>query len=108
MKPLYKHDCNKCIFLGSVFDVLNKVDADLYCCPMEVSGPSILVRYSSDGPDYWSNNFEHWEKSKLNEVQNFCGKILGIKKDLFPTQEFAATIWRHHPQNKQAKSLFND
>ncbi len=43
--PLYKHDCDDCIYLGA-FGL-----RDLYYCP---SGVTLVARRTSDGPDYTS------------------------------------------------------
>jgi len=43
MKPRWKHDCKSCIFLG-VHPL-----GDLYVCK-----DTLIVRYSSDAPDYSS------------------------------------------------------
>lgn len=40
---IYKHDCGKCVFLGSYRG------KDLYCCPSE---KTIVIRYGDDGSDY--------------------------------------------------------
>ena len=45
-EPKYKHDCDHCTFLGHY----NR--ADLYWCGGKY--PTIIARYSSDGPDYVS------------------------------------------------------
>lgn len=46
--PLYKHDCNECIFLGR----FNQ--KDLYFCDQNKTLPTILVRHSSKDSDYTS------------------------------------------------------
>lgn len=47
-KPLFTHDCPSCVYLG-------QHDAhDLYYCAKQVGGPTVIARYSSDGPDYCS------------------------------------------------------
>jgi hypothetical protein len=46
MTPLYEHDCDSCVFLGT-FD--NK---DLYFCPKGMT--TIIARNSSVGHDYQS------------------------------------------------------
>ena len=43
LSPRYKHDCSRCSYLGQYKNF------DLYCCEDE---PTILCRYSSEGPDY--------------------------------------------------------
>lgn len=46
--PKYKHDCARCRFLG------HHDNADLYYCPAEISGPTVIARFSDDGPNYQS------------------------------------------------------
>jgi len=43
--PQYKHDCDRCIFLG------REGEYDLYFCKDE---PTIICRYGNDGPEYGS------------------------------------------------------
>jgi len=50
MTPLYKHDCDLCIFLGTE-DIYNHGKFDLYVCEKE-SFIEYIARYSSDSPDY--------------------------------------------------------
>lgn len=49
--PQFTHDCESCIFLGRYVDTYSSVrkDFDLYVCPGE---PTVVARYSSEGPDY--------------------------------------------------------
>lgn len=49
-KPLYEHDCENCQFLGSFNGV------DLYYCPRQAidGSPTVIARFSSEGPDYAS------------------------------------------------------
>jgi hypothetical protein len=49
LAPVWKHDCKRCKFLGTVW-MENKGPADWYVC-----GDSVLARFSDDGPDYWSS-----------------------------------------------------
>lgn len=44
----WKHDCDKCEFLGH-FE-----EHDLYWCPGSALGPTVVARWSSAGPDYTS------------------------------------------------------
>lgn len=52
MTPLYTHDCEHCVFLGT-FDV-----ADLYFCTQELVGDkafkTVIARHGSDEADYIS------------------------------------------------------
>lgn len=45
-KPKFKHDCDRCKFLGHVYG------CDMYSCPAELG--TVLVRYGNDGPEYSS------------------------------------------------------
>lgn len=47
--PLYEHDCEYCKFLGTYEDT-----KDLYICPDQATGTTVICRYSSYGPDYSS------------------------------------------------------
>lgn len=47
MTPKFHHDCGACTFLGPFGD------SDLYHCPQH-GNPTLVVRYSSKGPDYSS------------------------------------------------------
>lgn len=49
MKPRYKHDCKSCTFLGFLQEF------DLYTCP-QGNFPTIVARFSSKGPDYFSGH----------------------------------------------------
>ena len=55
--PIYKHDCDVCIYLGSLHQVL---DYDLYLCE---AGKTLVARWGSEGNQYDSglalipNNF---------------------------------------------------
>lgn len=67
-KPYYEHDCDACVFLGKfTFDAphleddgvharsyTKRMTVDLYCCPSEVLGPSIIARYQSEDSAYSS------------------------------------------------------
>lgn len=49
MKPMYKHDCAHCVYLGT------KKDNDHYFCEEGgLMAPTIIIRHSSDGSDYTS------------------------------------------------------
>ena len=60
MKPSYKHDCDKCKFIGKIFRALDldgakKKVADMYLS-CEVGGSKYILRCSSQGPDYITTN----------------------------------------------------
>ena len=66
MKPSFKHDCDKCKFVGKIFTALvtfsnkspKKKAVDLYeSC--ETGGSKYILRCSSQGSDYiTTNNFQ--------------------------------------------------
>ena len=63
-EPLYIHDCDGCKFMGHV------MNHDLYYCP---APGEIVMRRSSDGPDYRSGlNFA--QEKFFNSVMNDCSK----------------------------------
>jgi hypothetical protein len=49
MEPLYEHDCSACVFQGTIDN------RDIYVCTNDF-GPTVVVRHSSDGPDYSSSS----------------------------------------------------
>ena len=66
MKPSYKHDCDKCHFVGKVFRALDlygekKGVADLYqSCNSDFGGKYILRCSSKDGDYITTNNLDTW------------------------------------------------
>jgi hypothetical protein len=52
-QPVYRHDCKSCVFLGGHGPVEEVGRVDLYFCPNSYGG-SILSRFGSTGPEYWS------------------------------------------------------
>lgn len=55
--PLFKHDCDNCVFLGHVTDGQN-IDGDAYICTSRYAPKEfahiILFRYGDDGASYHS------------------------------------------------------
>lgn len=47
-KPQHSHDCERCKFCGSYTALDARENRDVYVC----GGEGVVVRYSSDGPDY--------------------------------------------------------
>ena len=65
MKPSFKHDCEKCEFVGKIFRALDlegtkKKATDVYrSC--QTYGSKYILRCSSYGPDYiTTNSFEEY------------------------------------------------
>lgn len=50
MEPRFKHDCDKCIYLGE-----SQGFYDLYYCPTH---HDLIARYGDDGPEYMSISAE--------------------------------------------------
>lgn len=67
-KPLYTHDCEHCVFLGTwvreVEGLLNQT-FDLYVCPRGTLGTNCIARWGNDGPEYSSMTMENplWRSS---------------------------------------------
>ncbi len=49
MTPIYKHDCDECVFLGG----LKEARLDFYYCPQE-GRPTVIVRYGHEPWEYRS------------------------------------------------------
>jgi hypothetical protein len=61
MKPKFKHDCERCTFLG------NFKGFDLYFCPQTPNLPTVLARFSNEGADYVSGIYS--DIAPLNEAK---------------------------------------
>jgi hypothetical protein len=53
MKPLFKHDCTKCKFIGNVYveESNKRIEADLWKSCV-IGTDSFILRYSEEGSDY--------------------------------------------------------
>lgn len=51
MNPQWKHDCNVCKYLGSMFVLSDTLD--WYTCGVDFQ-KTVIARYGDDGPEYWS------------------------------------------------------
>ncbi len=51
-EPRFQHDCSCCTFLGTHKNESH--DVDLYHCDQGGSIPTVIARFSGDGPDYTS------------------------------------------------------
>ena len=54
--PQFEHDCTACKFIATINEM------DIYLCPGN-GDPSIIARFSSDGPDYASNRVSDFKRS---------------------------------------------
>jgi hypothetical protein len=55
VKP-HQHDCERCIFMGQSSE--NDQQVDLYYCRKNRDGGDLIMRYSDEGGDYRSMNYE--------------------------------------------------
>jgi len=49
--PIYKHDCENCVFLGNF---ILDLTYDLYVCAAGKNISTVVARYSDDGSEYLS------------------------------------------------------
>jgi len=71
MKTKYKHDCQKCIFLGQ-YEFKGEI-YDLYFCEQD-GLPTVIARYGNDGPEYisglqFANSFEPIKEAKERSIK---------------------------------------
>lgn len=55
-KPRFKHDCDRCVFLGK-YDPHGGGSYDLYFCADD-GGGTVVARYDNHGADYTSHRVE--------------------------------------------------
>jgi len=72
--PKYKHDCENCIYLGSLEE--ENIIYDLYICPNGKAISTVIARFSSNGPDYYSGLIFAKEYEKNPNNNSMHGKIL--------------------------------
>jgi hypothetical protein len=59
IKPIWKHDCSHCIFLGTY--QYKDSNLDIYYCGQGENAPTVVARYGDDRPEYssgWPNDAE--------------------------------------------------
>jgi hypothetical protein len=64
--PNFQHDCNSCHFLGR-YVCAEKKEADLYFC-LQNGLPTVIARFSNDGPDYISGFYSIEYEPALKEA----------------------------------------
>jgi len=50
----YEHDCKKCRWVGWFCPTKDFPPMNVYLCKRDNGKETVIIRYSSDGPDYWS------------------------------------------------------
>lgn len=83
MKAQYKHNCNRCIFLGR--DIIPQGEkppkfVDLYLHPSRVED-SLIARYSDEPSDYWAMDIVSMRRSE--DIKTQPGKNLLKRYDLY-------------------------
>ena len=66
MKPkaLFKHDCDKCKYLGTMYVPSRNTMADVYrSCEKEIK--AVIFRYSDDEPDYSHHHIDYTDLNYL-------------------------------------------
>lgn len=101
VKPIHKHDCNHCIFLGSY------ANGDAYICKNGDEILSTLIyRRSSNGPDYSSGLEFAFSSVGLNKALSMAdaqGHITGRLRDrLLGLQEQFFEYLKHDKDYAQA------
>lgn len=96
-KPNFKHDCEKCVFLGEHLFIDNFTVGvnpdvvrvcDLYVCPQDDRGPTVVARFSDDGADYKSGLTNVHICIKEAEKRAFDAEILKIVFDKDVADEY--------------------
>ncbi len=83
--PLFKHDCDRCIFLGCFESVFKRTEVeiypnllyDLYYCS---NGDTVIARYGNDGPEYMSGLSSINTVPVLKEAKNRAIKAGYLKE----------------------------
>ena len=94
MKPEHEHDCNSCIFLGNYYSSPKKI-CDMYYCKGS-DGGTIIIRNSSDGPDYWSMPvcmlinpiYKHGRQAAANALSIAIKSKVITEKDLYTAAQY--------------------
>lgn len=87
MEPMYKHDCDNCVFHGTISD------KDVYTCGND-GDKTIVVRYSDEGSDYSSSSIysdelvDLFQGIRLELVKGIHGKdaiylTVGLRREKY-------------------------
>lgn len=92
--PVFNHDCDKCIWLGTYQDSALGM-TDLYVHP-EGHRPTVISRFSSEGPDYQSGlSFGYGSSEALTEA-----RVRAQQKGLLEYNVYEA-LYHVSPENEQ-------
>ena len=64
-KPVYQHDCERCIFLGNMsysgrWVPEGIISVDLYVCLQRINGATFIARFGDEGSEYMSGFSTYW------------------------------------------------
>lgn len=64
-KPVYQHDCERCIFLGNMpysgrWVPEGVISVDLYVCLQSINGATFIARFGDEGSEYMSGFSTYW------------------------------------------------
>ena len=68
MNPKWKHDCNKCEYLGSMVVTGNMLD--WYTCGTGFN-KTVIARRGDDGPEYWSMPVDVMRSGNYLSLKNY-------------------------------------
>lgn len=102
MKPVHQHDCDRCVYLGTINrdrfgDDVDGNKIDCYWCksPSSPNLDSVIGRFGSNGPDYSSSlppeAFAMGDEYLINAERWYLYAILqatlkGLYKKVYPWQ----------------------
>lgn len=85
--PLHQHDCSCCHFLGRYR--IDQVEADLYAHSGKHM-PTVIARFSSDGPDYASGLYSAYGNSPdLSEARRRAVLLGVLDYDVYQALDYA-------------------
>lgn len=97
MKPKFQHDCDSCIFLGTITS--EGEDYDIWTCPSSnKNGYAIVIaRFGDDGPEYASTTtrVSHWEESAEHLDRGWARP-----SEYHVWTEVLVEGWKLHPLNR--------
>jgi len=93
MKPIHQHDSDCCTFLGTV------ENQDLYFSDQGGFGATLIARYGSDGPDYFSGLC--FSKEGILRI----AAERAIEKGLLTREEWRSKVYKSYLPYSYVKSL---
>ena len=98
-KKEWQHDCDQCVYLGSVIGGSRMVD--LYVCRPFSEHPDILARYGNDGPEYLSGMYGQYEGPSIEKEGHGIGHAELYVCDLLAEQHIRLTKLREEQMREE-------